>query len=193
MKPVILASRSPRRRELMELIGFPFVVRVSDLEETMTSREPAAVTEELSWQKAHAVAEELADEEGIIVIGADTVVAVEGEILGKPAGIDEARSMIRLLQGREHMVYTGVTVLRRSTGQREYRETFSEGTMVSVAPMSDREIETYIRTEEPYDKAGAYGIQGSFAKFIRGIHGDYYNVMGLPVHQLYDRLKRILA
>lgn len=189
MRQIILASQSPRRRELMELIGFPFSVRVSDGEETITSHDPAAVTEELSWQKAQAVAAELDDAQEIIVIGADTVVSVEGQILGKPASKDEARSMIRMLQGRDHMVYTGVTILGRSAVHGDRCETFSEGTRVTVAPMCDSEIESYISTEEPYDKAGAYGIQGTFARFIQGISGDYYNVMGLPVHRLYEQLK----
>lgn len=189
MRQIILASQSPRRRELMELIGFPFSVRVSDGEETITSHDPAAVTEELSWQKAQAVAAELDDVQEIIVIGADTVVSVEGQILGKPASKDEARSMIRTLQGRDHMVYTGVTILGRSALHSDRCETFSEGTRVTVASMSEDEIESYISTEEPYDKAGAYGIQGTFARFIQGISGDYYNVMGLPVHRLYKQLK----
>ncbi len=189
MRQIILASQSPRRRELMELIGFPFSVRVSDGEETITRHDPAAVTEELSWQKAQAVAAELDDVQEIIVIGADTVVSVEGQILGKPASKDEARSMIRMLQGRDHMVYTGVTILGRSAVHGDRCETFSEGTRVTVAPMSKDEIELYISTEEPYDKAGAYGIQGTFARFIKGISGDYYNVMGLPVHRLYEQLK----
>lgn len=190
MKQIVLASQSPRRRELMELIGFPFSVKVSDAEEMSTSHDPAAVTEELSWQKAQAVAAELADLEEIIVIGADTVVSVEGQILGKPASKDEARIMIQMMQGRDHMVYTGVTILDRSTVHGDRCETFSEGTRVTVAPMLEEEIESYINTEEPYDKAGAYGIQGSFAKFIQGIQGDYYNVMGLPVHRLYEKLKK---
>lgn len=189
MRQIILASQSPRRRELMELIGFPFSVRVSETEELITRHDPAAVTEELSWQKAQAVAAELDDVQEIIVIGADTVVSVEGQILGKPASKDEARSMIRTLQGRDHMVYTGVTILGRSAVHGDRCETFSEGTRVTVASMSKDEIELYISTEEPYDKAGAYGIQGTFARFIKGISGDYYNVMGLPVHRLYEQLK----
>ncbi len=189
MRQIILASQSPRRRELMELIGFPFSVRVSETEELITRHDPAAVTEELSWQKAQAVAAELDDAQEIIVIGADTVVSVEGQILGKPASKDEARSMIRTLQGRDHMVYTGVTILGRSAVHGDRCETFSEGTRVTVASMSEDEIESYISTEEPYDKAGAYGIQGTFARFIQGISGDYYNVMGLPVHRLYEQLK----
>ena len=150
------------------------------------------MTEELSWQKAHAVAAELVGEEEAIIIGADTVVAVGNQILGKPASVEEARSTICMLQGKEHMVYTGVTILVKDR-QGEKAEVFFEGTKVMVAPMNEQEIEEYIATEEPYDKAGAYGIQGIFAKYIQGIQGDYYNVMGLPVHQLYDRLRMLVT
>ena len=191
MRRIILASQSPRRRELMELIGFPFQVMTSDAEEIITSCDPAAVTEELSWQKAHAAAADIPDGEEAVVIGADTVVSVGGRILGKPKDTEEARSAICAIQGRDHMVYTGVTILVKDSGGIR-AETFSEGTKVITATMSGEEIEKYIATEEPYDKAGAYGIQGSFARFIRGIEGDYYNVMGLPVHQLYERLKKIV-
>lgn len=170
----------------MELIGFPFEVKVSDAEEIISSSDPAEVTEELSRQKAEAVAAGLAAEE-FVIIGADTVVALDNRILGKPGDRDEARAMIRSLQGRSHMVYTGVTLLTKDQ-QGMKHETFSEGTRVIVAAMTDEEIENYIATEEPYDKAGGYGIQGIFARFIEGIRGDYYNVMGLPVHQLYARL-----
>ncbi len=176
----------------MGLIGFPFSVMVSDAEEKVKGTDPAAVTEELSWQKAHAVAAELVGEEEAIIIGADTVVAVGNQILGKPASVEEARSTICMLQGKEHMVYTGVTILVKDR-QGEKAEVFSEGTKVMVAPMNEQEIEEYIATEEPYDKAGAYGIQGIFAKYIQGIQGDYYNVMGLPVHQLYDRLRMLVT
>lgn len=186
MRQIVLASASPRRRELMELIGFPFEVKVSDAEEIISSSDPAEVTEELSRQKAEAVAAGLAAEE-FVIIGADTVVALDNRILGKPGDRDEARAMIRSLQGRSHMVYTGVTLLTKDQ-QGMKHETFSEGTRVIVAAMTDEEIENYIATEEPYDKAGGYGIQGIFARFIEGIRGDYYNVMGLPVHQLYARL-----
>lgn len=175
----------------MELIGFPFSVVVSDAEEKVMGSDPAAVTEELSWQKAHAVAAELAREEEGIIIGADTVVAIGNQILGKPKSMAEAHSTIHAIQGKEHMVYTGVTILVKDR-HGEKAETFSEGTRVMVAPMNEQEIEEYIVTEEPYDKAGAYGIQGIFAKYIQGIQGDYYNVMGLPVHRLYDRLKLLV-
>lgn len=187
MEKIILASQSPRRRELMEMLGLPFEVMVSKAEEKITGTDPAAVTEELSARKAAAVAAEI--QEGI-VIGADTVVALQGRILGKPADRAGADAMIRSLQGQSHMVYTGVTLIRKRDGHTEAR-TFSEGTRVRVAAMSDSEIQAYLDTDEPYDKAGAYGIQGIFGKHIAGIEGDFYNVVGLPVHRLYQELKKL--
>lgn len=187
MEKIILASQSPRRRELMEMLGLPFEVMVSEAEEKITGTDPAVVTEELSARKAAAVAAEI--QEGI-VIGADTVVALQGRILGKPADRAGAEAMIRSLQGQSHMVYTGVTLIRKRDGHTEAR-TFSEGTRVRVAAMSDSEIQAYLDTDEPYDKAGAYGIQGIFGKHIAGIEGDFYNVVGLPVHRLYQELKKL--
>lgn len=187
MEKIILASQSPRRRELMEMLGLPFEVMVSEAEEKITGTDPAVVTEELSARKAAAVAAEI--REGI-VIGADTVVALQGRILGKPADRAGAEAMIRSLQGQSHMVYTGVTLIRKRDGHTEAR-TFSEGTRVRVAAMSDSEIQAYLDTDEPYDKAGAYGIQGIFGKHIAGIEGDFYNVVGLPVHRLYQELKKL--
>ena len=186
MKRMILASGSPRRKELLQMLEVPFEVLVSDTNEVITKNEPAEVTKELSYQKAMAVAEQV--EEGII-IGADTVVSIDGKILGKPADTEEAREMIYKLQGKSHMVYTGVTVIAKS-GDMVSASSFAEGTKVNVAPMTENEIEAYISTDEPYDKAGAYGIQGLFGKFIEGIKGDYFNVVGLPVHRLYEELKK---
>lgn len=182
----ILASQSPRRRELLQLLGLPFEVVVSDEEEIVTSTNPADVTEELSFQKAMAVAKKM---ENGFVIGADTVVAVDDKILGKPKNKEDARTMIRLLQGRTHMVYTGVGIVDATGVQEAVR--FHVGTKVKVAPMADAEVEMYINTEEPYDKAGSYGIQGIFSKYIEGIEGDYFNVVGLPVHALYEALKHM--
>jgi septum formation protein maf len=187
MKRMILASGSPRRKELLQMLEVPFEVLVSDTEEIITKNEPAEVTKELSYQKAMAVAGQV--EEGI-VIGADTVVSIDGKILGKPADTEEAREMIHKLQGKSHMVYTGVTVIVKSD-ETVSASSFAEGTKVNVAPMTEDEIEAYISTSEPYDKAGAYGIQGLFGKFIEGIEGDYFNVVGLPVHRLYEELKKI--
>ena len=186
MKRMILASGSPRRKELLQMLEVPFEVLVSDTNEVITKNEPAEVTKELSYQKAMAVAEQV--EEGII-IGADTVVSIDGKILGKPADTEEAREMIYKLQGKSHMVYTGVTVIAKS-GDMVSASSFAEGTKVNVAPMTENEIEAYISTDEPYDKAGAYGIQGLFGKFIEGIKGDYFNVVGLPVHRLFEELKK---
>lgn len=190
---VILASGSPRRRELLVMLGVPFDIMVSSAEEEATATHPAEVTEQLSCKKAQEVAARLqsAGEENYVVIGADTVVSVDGRILGKPADREEAREMIGLLQGRQHMVYTGVTLVI-GQGREQKTVTFSQGTRVSVAPMTEGEIRDYIGTPEPYDKAGAYGIQGSFAKYVQGIEGDYYNVVGLPVHELYQHLKKEL-
>lgn len=186
MKRMILASGSPRRKELLQMLEVPFEVLVSDTKEVITKNEPAEVTKELSYQKAMAVAGQV--EEGII-IGADTVVSIDGKILGKPADKEEAREMIYKLQGKSHMVYTGVTVIAKSDDMVS-ASSFAEGTKVNVAPMTENEIEAYISTEEPYDKAGAYGIQGLFGKFIEGIEGDCFNVVGLPVHRLYEELKK---
>lgn len=168
----------------MEMLEIPFEVFVSDKEEIITSTDPEAVTEELSRQKAEAVAEIIP--EGII-IGADTVVASDGKILGKPKDEKEAYDIIHSLQGRSHMVFTGVTIIFKENGAKHI-QTFSEGTKVKVSRMSEEEIRAYIATGEPYDKAGAYGIQGVFGKFIEGIEGDFYNVVGLPVHRLYKEI-----
>lgn len=181
----VLASKSPRRKELLQLLGITFDIQVSDEEEVITSSDPAKVTEELSLQKAKAVAKQL--NEGI-VIGADTVVALDGEILGKPADREDARRMITMLQGNSHMVFTGVSLVNAEDGS---WACFHVGTKVKVASMTEYEIEEYISLDEPYDKAGSYGIQGAFSRYIEGIEGDYFNVVGLPVHELYSKLKHL--
>lgn len=186
---IILASQSPRRSQLLELLGIPFEVKVSDTEEKITSQNPVQVTEALSCQKAEAVAGMIPDG---IVIGADTVVSLDNKILGKPADRQEAWNMIRAIQGRSHKVYTGVTVIQRKNGVETGRHIFSEETIVKVAPMSENEVKSYISLPEPYDKAGGYGIQGVFAKYIEGIEGDYFNVVGLPIHRVYDALKELV-
>lgn len=187
---IILASQSPRRRELLEMLGYPFEVKVSEAEEKITSTNPAQVTEELSCQKAETVAEMI--QEGL-VIGADTVVSQDNKILGKPMDRQDAREMIQILQGRNHKVYTGVTVIERKAGREVRRVTFSEETIVKVASMTSKEVEEYISLPEPYDKAGGYAIQGTFAKYIQGIEGDYFNVVGLPIHRLYKVLKEFVV
>lgn len=181
---LILASASPRRRQLMKQIGLEAEVIPSQADETIESHDPARVVECLSRKKAREVACRCG--EGI-VIGADTVVAVNGKILGKPATEKEAEEMLSLLQGSVHQVYTGVTILCCGTPERE--KSFVEETDVEVYPMSREEIRRYVESGDPMDKAGAYGIQGQFAAFIKGIRGDYNNVVGLPAGRLYQELK----
>ncbi len=184
MAKLILASASPRRREILALSGLPFEVRAGSGEEQAHGTDPEEIVKELSAGKA---AEALKGaEDGDIVIGADTVVSLFGAVLGKPKDEADARSMLRRLQGRAHQVYTGVTVWRKGTGK---ICTFAERTTVHVGSMSDREIREYIETGEPMDKAGAYGIQGRFAVYVQRIEGDYQNVVGLPLARLYGYLK----
>lgn len=191
---IILASASPRRSELLKQAGLSFAVIPSKAKETITSTHPAEVVEELSSQKAWEVAdrilrggEDVTDFD--VVIGADTVVAVDHQILGKPVDHDDAANMIGMLQGRVHQVYTGVTLIVKGAKGNIRTRTFHERTDVDVCPMTDDEIEDYISTPEPYDKAGAYGIQGSFGIYISGIHGCYYNVVGLPISRLVHELE----
>ena len=198
-KKIILASGSPRRKELLSQIGLSFTVRVSEADEHTEETKPEKLVCILSERKALAVWDELTEEEKkeSILIGADTVVAVDDRILGKPADETEAFQMIKLLQGRFHQVYTGVTILRQGDMQpleegtstcSIQKKQFFEKTDVLVYPMSEEEITAYVKTGEPLDKAGAYGIQGSFAAYIQGINGDYSNVVGLPVGRLYHEL-----
>ena len=184
MRKVILASQSPRRRELLSRLGFPFEVIPSGAEEKIEQEDPIRTVEALSCQKAEWIAERA--EEGSLVIGSDTVVVWEGEILGKPKDEEDACRMLSELAGNTHHVCTGVTLM--IVGGKKL--TFHEVTEVHVAPMSREEILDYIATGEPMDKAGAYGIQGAFAPYITGITGDYYNVVGLPLAHLYQELKK---
>lgn len=186
MGKLILASASPRRKELLGLTGMPFTVMPGNGEEVIHTKDPREAVEALSREKARAILEKA--DEGDIIIGADTVVDLESEILGKPSDEKEAYSMLHRLQGRDHSVYTGVTLMKK--GSPEEAVTFSEKTAVHVLPMTEQEILDYIATGEPMDKAGAYGIQGRFAVYVKGIEGDYQNVVGLPVARLYGYLKK---
>lgn len=191
---VVLASQSPRRRELLGRLGLTFDILPARGEEQMIGETPDEIVEELSRQKAEEVLGRVeAAAEEILVIGADTVVAVDGEILGKPHDREDARRMIRELQDRVHQVYTGVTLLRRHPDGTLQRRTFHEETHVDVYAMSDEEIEAYIDTPEPYDKAGAYGIQGGFSLYIRRIDGDYNNVVGLPAARVYHEIRKLMT
>ena len=207
---LVLASASPRRRELLSQIGLEFTVMPSTKEENAKTTEAGALVQELSRQKAVDIWEQLsggqgqnpdADQEQIseetqepnlngkrqpelLVIGADTVVCCEGKILGKPHSREAAAEMLTALQGRSHEVYTGVTLYSQSE-----TVTFFECTQVEFYPMTEVEISEYIDSKEPMDKAGAYGSQGLGARFVKGIRGDYNNVVGLPVGRLYQELK----
>ena len=176
---LILASASPRRKELLSLFRVPFEIRVADIDETMDGA-PYDEVARVSRRKALAVPRTEED----TVIAADTIVVCCDRILGKPHSEEEAKQMLRLLSGRDHQVMTGVTVLR---GDRI--ETFTEVTDIHFRELTDREIEAYVSTGEPMDKAGAYGIQGGAALFCDRLVGDYYNVMGLPVCRLGQVLK----
>ncbi|HIR13957.1 MAG TPA: septum formation protein Maf [Candidatus Choladousia intestinavium] len=189
MRKIVLASNSPRRKELLRQIGLKFQVKPAKGEEIITKETPWEIAEELSEQKALETARSV--EEGII-IGADTLVWQDGKPMGKPKTTEDAAAMLQALQGRDHFVYTGVTVLIKEENQVK-RHVFSRKTRVRVFPMTEKEIWDYIRTGEPMDKAGAYGIQGAFAAWIDEIEGDYNTVVGLPVSALWQVLKEYLA
>ncbi len=191
--PLILASASPRRRELLEQIGLHPAVVPASVDEAMEGGTPGEIVSSLSSRKAAAAAAGFHG--GEVILGADTVVVLDGEILGKPRTHEEAADMIRRLQGKTHEVYTGVTLIRTAggpgRGTSEARVTFAERTLVRVYPMTEEEIGLYANSGEPMDKAGAYGIQGPFAAFIEGIDGDYTNVVGLPVGKVFQELKKL--
>lgn len=189
-KQIILASASPRRKELLELMGLSFQIVPSTKEEVATGDSPAEIVENLSYQKAEDVFSRMAAED-ILVIGSDTIVVCGGETLGKPHSEEEAFAMLHRLQGRSHEVYTGVTVICRENDKITY-DTFSKITTVKLHSMSAEEIRAYIAKGESLDKAGAYGIQGSFAVFVDEIQGEYSAVIGLPVAGLYQSLKKFL-
>ena len=191
MEIIVLASGSPRRKELLAKTGLKFSVVVSGGEEKAETSDPAETVEKLSLDKASAVADLLqAEKEPQLIIGADTVVACDGEILGKPSDREDAFRMLWKLQGQTHQVYTGVTLLlkKKHTWQ---AHTFSEKTDVQFYPVSREELLAYIETGEPMDKAGSYGIQGGFGIYVKGICGDYNNVVGLPVGRLVYKLKKL--
>ncbi len=186
----ILASGSPRRRDLLRQIGIQPEICPSQIEEKTDLGSPEKVVAELSVQKAEAVAENAPEQ--VIVVGADTVVSIDGRILGKPKSHEEAYKMLCLLQGRTHEVFTGVTLILKEPGKRR-RRTFVEKTEVALYAMSEAELRAYAESEEPMDKAGAYGIQGNFARYVSGITGDYGNVAGLPIGRVYQEWKALMA
>ena len=178
---LILASQSPRRKELLGLFHIPFTVQVADIDETMdATKSPGDEVARVSLQKARAIPRETGD----VVVAADTIVVCDGRVLGKPHSREEAVEMLSLLSGRDHQVMTGVTVLADKKSC-----TFTEVTDLHFRKLSPKEIQRYVDSGEPKDKAGAYGIQGGAALFAEKMVGDYYNVMGLPVCRLYQALK----
>ena len=192
---IILASASPRRRELLAQIGLEFEVKVSNKEEVYTSTKPQKIVEELALMKAENVASDLQAEgvelKNTIVIGADTIVVRDEEILGKPKNEDHAYEILLSLQGRAHEVYTGVAILSYNNAGEKKIINHAVETKVHVHEMSEEEIRGYIATGDPMDKAGAYAIQGLCAKFIKEIRGDYYNVVGMPISRLYQEVKNM--
>lgn len=189
MYQIILASGSPRRKELLEQIGVSFQIMPSEVEEQTKEEKPEQVVQTLASMKAMDIAGKV--ENNSIIIGVDTVVANAGKILGKPLDELDAVNMIMNLQGHSHYVYTGVCiVIKNEDGTTDIRN-FFECTKVHVADITKEEAMEYTLTREPLDKAGAYAIQGKFAKYIRGIEGDYYNVVGFPLSRFCLEMKRL--
>lgn len=179
---LILASGSPRRKEILSYLSIPFEVITSNFEEKIDENKPLEEEiKRLSKEKANTVFKENKDS---IVIGADTIVTIKNKILGKPKNKEEAYQMLKLLSNKKHAVITGVTIISE-----EKTETFASISNVYFNKLTDKEINNYIATGEPMDKAGAYAIQGIGSKFISKIDGDYYAIMGLPINEIYKRLK----
>jgi septum formation protein len=185
MYKVILASGSPRRKEILEQVGVSFEIITSNIEEVTTKEKPEEIVVELAEMKAKDIANKM--NENVIVIGADTMVAMNGQVMGKPKSEADAKNMISMLQGNKHQVYTGVSVIIKKN-DKERSLTFVEKSDVWINPMTEGQIDAYLNTDEPYDKAGAYAIQGIFALNIGGIEGDYNNIVGFPIARLYQVL-----
>lgn len=183
MKHIILASGSPRRKEILQLADLDFDIMPSNAEEITTKTAPHEVVMELASIKAKDIYEQ--SDKQSMVVGADTVVAYQGQILGKPADKEDAKRMLSMLSGQTHEVYTGVCVIVDGEVK-----TFYEETKVTFYEISEDEIDHYIETGEPMDKAGSYGIQGKAAVFIKGIEGDYYNVVGFPIARFIHEITR---
>lgn len=187
---LILASASPRRREILSSLGVPFSIQVADTDETCDLQDAGARVEFISQKKCLAVAHTLPEQddassrEDTLVLASDTLVTLDGIFLGKPTDHQDARRMVRLLQGRTHTVASGIALWYKGR-----TVTAHELTRVTFAPMSEEEIYRYVATGEPMGKAGAYAIQGNASRYITGIEGDYFNVVGLPTRRLYQTLK----
>ncbi|WP_379965815.1 Maf family protein [Ectobacillus sp. sgz5001026] len=185
MKHIILASGSPRRKELFNLLSVPFSIYLSEMEERLENWDDSyAAAMGLALQKASEVYRHFED---AIVIGADTIVTYESQLLGKPKNKQDAEKMLRFLSGHTHEVVTGVAIISK-----DKKISFYEKTEVTFYSLTDAEIESYLDTDEPYDKAGSYGIQGKGALFVKEIKGDYYSVVGLPIARVARELKTFL-
>lgn len=186
----VLASGSPRRKELLEQLGLEFEISSAHAEEIITKTQPSDIVKELSWQKASEVADRYTNtykNDTCVIIGADTIVAFGSEIMGKPRDNEDAVRMLTQLAGNTHQVYTGVTLVILENGKRRSL-TFYEKTDVHMYPMTKAQVQAYVATGEPMDKAGAYAIQGKCAAYIKGINGEYNNVVGLPAARLMQEL-----
>lgn len=187
MKDIILASSSPRRKDIMDLTGINYRIESKEIDETFDkSIDIIKNLKNLSKKKALAIA---CDNKDSIVIGADTIVVIDDLILGKPSNIDDAKRMLNLISGRKHAVYTGVSVICIN---KKISISFVEKTYVNIADFSDDDIDWYISSKEPFGKAGAYAIQGKGSIFVESIEGDYYNVVGLPINKLFKILKKLI-
>lgn len=188
MKEFVLASASPRRKELLAQIGIKFRTCTSKKQEEILRNNPEEIVKDLSYTKARDVFER--GNRDAIVIGADTIVVYDDKVLGKPKSEEEAFEMIKMLQGNVHRVYTGMNIIWTDNGNTHISSSVAM-TEVELYYMSEEEIRTYVSTKEPYDKAGGYAIQGYFARYVKKIKGDYNNVVGLPVGKLYQILNSL--
>lgn len=189
MYQIILASGSPRRKEILSQVGINFTVCVSTVEEITSETLPENIVMELSKMKAHDVAKQY--EKNTIIIGSDTIVAYKNQILGKPKNEEHAKEILQMLSGVAHGVYTGVTVIIKKESGEVIENTFFEVSKVTVSDLTEEEIMDYIKSKEPMDKAGAYAIQGRFAVHVTRIEGDYYTIVGLPIARLYQEVKKL--
>lgn len=188
MIKVILASKSPRRKEILERIGISFITIPSNCDENILENDNLQnAVIKIAREKAHSVRNQLNDKKNSLIIGADTIVYCNKIVMGKPKNEDEAKSMLQILQSRTHIVYTGIALIKNGVDE----EVGISKSLVEFCPMTSDEIEWYIKSKEPLDKAGAYGVQGKGALFIKKIEGSFYNVMGLPVELFYVLLKKL--
>ena len=180
---IILASASPRRREILSMLRIPFTVVVANANEDSETRDPVLLVQELALRKGDAVRARLRESgemhENTLILASDTVVAIDGEILGKPRDEEDARAMLRRLSGKTHKVTSGIALLTDTRAVTAYEET-----EVRFSVLTEAEIDRYVKSGEPMDKAGAYAVQGLASVWIEGLTGDYFNVVGLPVHRL---------